>query len=108
MTVAEAAAALSLEALALPCGEKEIRGGYAGDLLSWVMGRAEAGSAWVTIMTNSNIVAVASLLELSCIILAESSACDDALRNLAAEKGVNLLRSPQTAYALCNALGRIL
>jgi hypothetical protein len=49
--------------LNLSDGEKEITGGYTGDLLSWVMGRASCGNAWITIMSNINIIAVASLLD---------------------------------------------
>ena len=44
--------------------DKEIECGYVGDLLSWVMGNADAGCAWVTIQTHVNIVAVAVLVAL--------------------------------------------
>ena len=37
MTVREAITKLELEVLALPDGDREICGGYCGDLLSWVM-----------------------------------------------------------------------
>ena len=57
MTVKELAAKLNLTYL---CNEdvadvKEINGCYCGDLLSWVMGRAQADNAWITIMSNINI-----------------------------------------------------
>ena len=52
-------------------GEREVTGGYAGDLLSWVMGRATSGDAWVTIMSNINVIAVAQLTDVACVILAE-------------------------------------
>ena len=47
--------------------------GYAGDLLSWVMSHATAGDAWVTIMSNINVAAVASLTEVACVIFAASN-----------------------------------
>ena len=59
------------EALSLPDGGREIDGVYIGDLLSWVMGRAQMDNAWITIMTNVNVIAVASLADTSCVILAE-------------------------------------
>ena len=62
MTVKELANTKFFKALALPQGEREINGVYIGDLLSWVMGRAEADNAWITIMSNNNILAVASLV----------------------------------------------
>lgn len=51
--------------------DKEITGCYIGDLLSWVMGRANSGDMWITVMSNINIVAVATLSDASCIVLAE-------------------------------------
>ncbi len=42
------------------------------DLLSWVMAKGAEGDAWITVQTHTNIVAVATLLEMSCIILPES------------------------------------
>lgn len=41
------------------------------DLLSIAMGKAPEGSAWVTVMANKNTLAVASLADVSCIVLAE-------------------------------------
>ncbi len=49
--------------------DNEIDGGYVSDLLSDVMGNADAGNAWITLQTHKNIMAIASLKELSCIIL---------------------------------------
>jgi len=47
-----------------------ISGGYASDLLSNVMSQAKPGDIWVTMHTHQNIVAVASLLGLSAVIIA--------------------------------------
>ena len=69
MTVAELASALNLTPVALGDPQREVTGGYAGDLLSWVMVRAQAGDAWVTIMSNANIVAVATLADTALIVL---------------------------------------
>ncbi|SKC64353.1 DRTGG domain-containing protein [Maledivibacter halophilus] len=52
--------------------EKEVKGLYCSDLLSWVMSHAKDGNAWITVQTHINIVAIASLLNLSCIIVPES------------------------------------
>ncbi len=99
---------MSLEVLNLSDGEKEITGGYTGDLLSWVMGRASCGNAWITIMSNINIIAVASLLDFSCIILAENAEVDPSVVSIAAEKKINLLRSAKNSFELCSELGRLL
>ena len=54
--------ALSLRKL---CGKDTVtyHGVYAGDLLSRAMSHVKAGSLWITIMNNMNVIAVASLTE---------------------------------------------
>lgn len=86
------------EALSLPDGEREIDGVYIGDLLSWVMGRAQMDNAWITIMNNVNVVAVASLADTSCVILAEGVAMTDELKQTAEAKDVNVLGSNEPIY----------
>lgn len=108
MTVSEIKDALGLKALALPEGEREIDGVYIGDLLSWVMGRAQSGNVWITIMSNINIVAVASLADVACVLLAEDVVPGDDLIATAAQKGVNLLSSSMTAYELAASLAELL
>lgn len=107
MTVEQLASALSCEVLALPEPTRSVHGAYVGDLLSWVMGRAQPDQAWVTIMTNANTVAVATLSDVSLILLAENSEMSPETVALAKEKGVNVLRSPSSAYELCVAMGRL-
>ncbi len=108
MTVLELKNLLGLNSLALPEPERKITGAYVGDLLSWVMGRAESGDAWITIMSNKNIAAVATLADTACIILAEGVEPDEGVTELAEEKGLNLLSSEKSAYELAAALGRVL
>ena len=107
MTVNEMAKALGLTALSEPDGERNVSGAYIGDLLSWVMGKAQADNVWITIMSNINIVAVASLADVACIILAEGVTVDDNIRATAEAKGVNLYTSEKTAYELASMLARI-
>lgn len=56
--------------------DNEIEGIYSGDLLSWVMSHANAQNAWCTVLTHVNIVAIASLVQLSCIIICENAQID--------------------------------
>ena len=91
-------------ALALPAPEREIKGVYIGDLLSWVMGRANADDAWITIMSNANIVAVATLADVACIILAEGVTLDDEILEVATSKGINVLTSSASAYETSRSL----
>ena len=104
MTVNELAARTGAEPVVLADGDREIRGAYTGDLLSWVMGRGKQDQAWVTIMTNINIVAVATLVDVACIVVAEGAEIGEDVREAARAKGVNLLASPRPAFELCAAL----
>lgn len=90
------------------CGdtESEIGGVYACDLLSWVIGRARRGDALVTVMTNVNVIAVAVMAELSCVILTEGAALDAAALEKARENSVAVVSSDLSSYATCVELAR--
>ncbi len=51
---------------------REITGGYVSDLLSDVMGNAVEGEVWITLQTHRNVIAIASLKELACVLLVSS------------------------------------
>ena len=57
--------------------ERDITVPFCCDLLSVAMGQAPSGSAWVTVMSNLNTLAVASLADVACVILAEDAQPDD-------------------------------
>ena len=101
MTVKELANRLGYEVVCMPEPDRDVTGGYAGDLLSWVMGRAESGDAWVTIMSNLNIVAVASLADPSCIVLSEGVEPDEETLRRAKEQEVNILSTTLDTFDAC-------
>ncbi len=94
---------LCLKALAgvLPA---EYSGVYVGDLLSRAMSHVTAGDVWITIMNNVNVIAVASLTEAACVILAEGVAMDEKTLEVAREREIAVFTSPLTAYELCRRL----
>ncbi|MBE6556775.1 MAG: hypothetical protein E7664_03400 [Ruminococcaceae bacterium] len=108
MTVRQVCDALALRPVAMPNPDREVTGGYAGDLLSWVMSRAEEGDAWITIMSNVNTLAVATLTDPACIILAEGVSPDEGVAERAEQQGINLLCSQLPAFALCAAVSELL
>lgn len=92
------------------CGslDKEATNVYAGDLLSWVMSHAIEGDVWITIMSNVNVAAVASLTETACVILAEGVQPDEETVQAAQQKDVTIFSDSRSAYELCYYLGTIL
>ena len=98
MTVKQLSEHQDFSPVALPDGEREIKGVYIGDLLSWVMGRAKSDEAWITIMSNVNVMAVASLADTACVILAEDVSLEKEVKSTAEAKGINVLSTKLSAY----------
>jgi hypothetical protein len=108
MTVGELAKQPDFAAVNLPCADREILGGYAGDLLSWVMGRASEGDAWVTIMSNVNIVAVSTLADPACIVLSEGVQPDEETLVRAKQQGINILSTTLDTFDACVRIAALL
>ena len=96
------------DAVSLPDGDREIDGVYIGDLLSWVMGRAQMDNAWITIMSNVNVIAVATLADTACVVLAEGVAMPEELVQTAEAKDVNILSSAEPIYETAVKLAGLL
>ena len=107
MTVQQLADALSLTVFNLDGPDRPVTGGYCGDLLSWVMGRAPADGAWLTIMSNVNVAAVAALADVACVVLAEGVGPDAPLQSKAEMQGINLLGTPLSVYDCAVKLGAL-
>ena len=108
MTVQTLIDKLGLSVFHLEDPEQTVSGGYCGDLLSWVMGRAGTDSMWFTIMSNVNVAAVAALSDVACVTLTENVSPDPELLARAKAQGITLLGSSKgtfdTAVALAEAL----
>lgn len=108
MTVNELKEKLDLKPLVEDDYDREVTDCYIGDLLSWVMGRAPADSAWLTVMGNINSIAVATLADCACIILVENAALDDNAREKADMHGVNILTTPMNSYKLAVEISKLI
>ncbi|HHV72400.1 MAG TPA: serine kinase [Clostridia bacterium] len=83
-----------------------VTGGYCSDLLSDVMANAYKGSVWVTVQNHQNIVAVASLLDLSAIILANKITPDKETSLKAEQEGIPILCSSLPTFELVGRMYR--
>ena len=108
MTIQTLADTLSLTVFHLAQPDRPVAGGYAGDLLSWVLGRAGQDSAWLTIMSNQNVAAVALMTDAACVVLTEGVSPDGDLLRRAQEKGVNLLGTAEDTFAASARLAALL
>jgi len=89
------------------CLQREISSVYCGDLLSRVMAKSSKNSLWITIQVHVNIVAVASLLEMACIVIPEDIAVDEKTLAKAEEEQVVILSSSMSAYTLSGKMYRL-
>jgi len=91
------------------CGPRaeSFNGVYAGDLLSRAMSRVHADNLWITIMNNTNVIAVASLTEAAAVILAEDVEITPEAMQAAEENGISVYSSSESVYNLCAAIARL-
>ena len=93
------------------CGDnldRELTGCYCGDLLSWVMSRAQENDVWLTVMGNINSIGVAVLADVACIVLTENAALDaDALKR-AEQNDVIILQTEKNSYQMAAAISKLI
>ncbi len=104
MLVSELAKCIEASIVTQDVPDKEVTCGYTCDLLSWVMARGKAGCAWVTVQTHLNVVAVASLHDMACIICPEGIEPEAPSVLKAAQEGIAVLRSEKSAYEICGLM----
>ncbi|MCQ2261536.1 MAG: serine kinase [Bacteroidales bacterium] len=99
MTVQELVNALNLTVLSGKDGlNREIEGCYVSDLLSDVMGNAEINNVWVTLQTHKNVMAIASLKELACVILVKGQSASEETLAQSNEEGIPFLSTTMQTF----------
>ena len=84
--------------------DRKVQSAYASDLLSDVMGKAQADALWITSQVHKNIVAVASLKDLSAIVVVNERNIDADVLEHAGEEGVVILASGMPAFETAGKL----
>ncbi len=109
MNVHQLAAACGFEYL---CGAESdgrpVEGAYCCDLLSWVIGRAKENDALLTVMSNANVIAVAVMADLPCVILTEGVRLDDIALKKAMDNDVIVLSSSKPTYETAIQINQLL
>lgn len=82
----------------------DITHGYASDLLSDVIAHGEEGDVWVTLQTHQNIVAVAVMKSLGCIIMVNGRQPESQTIEKAEAEGIPILVSSLPAFELIGKL----
>lgn len=90
---------LTAKAMSKEGGLRTVEGGFVGDILSHVMANAESGYVWVTVQTHENVIAVASLLDVACVLVCQRELPPETCQR-ADKEGVTLLWSKDDAFSL--------
>ena len=88
--------------------ERQVTCVFCCDLLSVAMGRGREDAAWVTVMGNINTLAVASLTDMACIILAEGAELDAVALEKAGKEGITVLRTEEPIFETALAVHTML
>lgn len=86
--------------------DTEITCGYSCDLLSWVLAHGKQGMAWCTVQTHVNVIAVAVLMEMACVILVEGVEAEPASLKKAQDEDMPVLATAKTAYEVSVIMGQ--
>lgn len=81
--------------------DRQVSGVYACDLLSWAMSHSSRGDAWITVHTNMNVVAVAVLAEIACVVIPEGIDIEQSIVDKAIQEGIPILATSHSVYKIC-------
>jgi|YNPBryulayer2012_1023412.scaffolds.fasta_scaffold38615_2 predicted transcriptional regulator len=84
--------------------DRSPKGGYVGDLLSNVMRFAKEGNIWITVQTHINVIAVATLVGISCIIFPCGVKPSEETIAKAREEHIALLSTELDAFTICGKI----
>lgn len=86
----------------------KIDSGYVSDLLSDVMGSAKEQMAWFTIMKHMNVIAVASMADIPCIVFAKDTTPEQVVIDKANEENIVLIKTPLPVFEAAGELYKLL
>ena len=88
--------------------DRDIQGAYTSDLLSDVMANAKEGGALITIQAHKNTVAVASLVNISVIIICNNRPIPEDMIEAAREEGIAILQTKENQFITSGRLYTLL
>jgi len=86
----------------------EVTGGYTSDLLSDVMGNIIDGNIWITLQTHKNVIAIASLRDVSGIVLVKGLQPDSDMLEKANEEGIPVLSTDMETFEITGKIYNLL
>jgi predicted transcriptional regulator len=103
MTIKELLGLLQAELLT-GNADAQVCGCYAGDLLSDVLASAKPDVLWITIQVHRNVVSVASMKDISAVLITRGRKLDPQTLAEAEEAGVTVLSTSLSSYEAAGKL----
>ena len=99
-------------ALSVRCGgehlDRQVTGGYCGDLMSDVIANAAPGALWITMQVHVNVIAVALLKEIAGIVLVRGREPAPEALLKAAEERIPVMVTDLPAFEIAGKLHALL
>jgi serine kinase of HPr protein (carbohydrate metabolism regulator) len=108
MTIRDAAGALQAEIMQDAFEDTPLTGAYTSDLLSDVMANAKEGGALITIQAHKNTVAVATLVNVTVIIICNTRPIPEDMIEAAKEEGIAVIRTGENQFTVSGRLYTLL
>jgi hypothetical protein len=108
MTIREAAGALGAEIIQDVFEDRDLAGAYTSDLLSDVIANAKDGGALITIQAHKNTVAVATLVNITVIVVCNSRPIPEDMIEAARDEGIALIRTGENQFTVSGRLYELL
>jgi hypothetical protein len=108
MTVREFATAIGAEICQDEFEDSDLTGAYTSDLLSDVMANAKDGGALITIQAHKNTVAVATLVNISVIVICNSRPLPDDMLEAAKDEEIAVIRTKENQFTVSGKLWDLL
>ncbi len=77
---------------------------YICDLLSWVMSHAQKGDAWITVLTNVNVPAVAMMTDVACVVIPEGIDVEELTLKKANENEITIISCKYSSFEICKRI----
>ena len=108
MTIREAVTAIGAKVVQEEFKDEELKGAYTSDLLSDVMANAKDGGALITIQAHKNSVAVATLVNLSLVIICNNRPLPDDMLEAAKDEGIAIALTSDSQFTVSGKLWNLL
>jgi len=108
VTVGQLIAALGLQLENAGSVDREVAGAYCSDMLSHVMAHGREGQVWITVQTHQNVAAVATLMNMSAVVITGGKRPCKELLDRAGEEGVPVLTTGECSFEIAGRLYNLL